>query len=137
MSAGLKEAIALFSRRRSDRPRRETGALSGLVLRALPPRRPPQTPLESRALSRLHQSGQESLSRLAVELAREVYAEELRGGGWVLDIGLYGPELFLDEVLAELRAADGILWEIVPAHKREHSAGAAAADAEGRGNSRL
>jgi hypothetical protein len=112
LSARLKNAIALLSRGRLGRGAAD---LSRWAIRPLPPRRPPETPLERRALDRLDRNGREPLLRLATELAREAYGEELRRGGWVLDIGLYGPELFLGEVLTELRRADGVLWEIVPA----------------------
>jgi hypothetical protein len=45
-------------------------------------------------------------------VAADLYAEELRKGASVLDIGLYGDRLFNQDVVRELKAADGILWEI-------------------------
>ena len=45
-------------------------------------------------------------------VAEEVYAEELREGSGVLDIGLFGGRLFNSDVVRELKEADGVLWEI-------------------------
>jgi hypothetical protein len=50
-------------------------------------------------------------------VAGEVYAEELRKGSGVLDIGLFGSRLFSSDVVRELEGGDGVLWKIM--HERE------------------
>jgi hypothetical protein len=46
------------------------------------------------------------------EIAAELYTDELRNGAGVLDLGLFGSRLFSGDVMRELKAGDGILWEI-------------------------
>jgi len=76
------------------------------------PRRLPGTPLEQRVISTLKKTGPVSFAKLVKTIAGEVYAEELRKGSGVLDIGLFGSRLFNSDVVRELQAADGVLWEI-------------------------
>ena len=78
------------------------------------PQRPPVTAFEQRVISKLTETGPVSLANLVKEVAGEVYAEELRKGSGVLDIGLFGSRLFSGEVVQELKGGDGILWEIIP-----------------------
>jgi hypothetical protein len=79
-----------------------------------PPLRPPATPLEHRLISILKKAGPVSYENLVKTVADELYAEELRKGGGLLDIGLFGGRLFNGDVIQELKAADGTLWEIKP-----------------------
>ena len=81
------------------------------------PRRLPGTPLEQRVISTLKETGPVSFANLVKTVAGEVYAEELRKGSGVLDIGLLGSRLFNSDVVRELEAGDGVLWEIK--HERE------------------
>jgi hypothetical protein len=81
------------------------------------PRRLPGTPLEQRVISTLKETGPVSFANLVKTVAGEVYAEELRKGSGVLDIGLFGSRLFNSDVVRELKAGDGVLWEIK--HERE------------------
>jgi hypothetical protein len=81
------------------------------------PRRLPGTPLEQRVISTLKETGPVSFAKLVKTIAGEVYAEELRKGSGVLDIGLFGSRLFNSDVIRELEAGDGVLWEIK--HERE------------------
>jgi hypothetical protein len=74
--------------------------------------REPVTPVEQLAVSVLTSKGAMPLRTLAERVAAELYRQELRKGAGVLDIGLFGSRLFNDDVVRELRAADGILWEI-------------------------
>ena len=76
------------------------------------PHRLPATPLEHRVVSTLKRAGAVSFGNLVKTVADELYAEELHKGSGVLDIGLFGSRLFNSDVVRELRAADGILWEI-------------------------
>src|SRR5262245_2244207 len=76
------------------------------------PHRPPATPLEHRVISTLKRADAVSFGDLVKAVADELYAEELHKGSGVLDIGLFGSSLFNSDVVRELQAADGILWEI-------------------------
>jgi hypothetical protein len=76
------------------------------------PRRLPATPIEQALTSALKEIPVISMTRLVKEVAANLYAEELRKGAGVLDIGLYGDRLFNEDIVRELRGADGILWEI-------------------------
>ena len=76
------------------------------------PRRLPGTPIEQRVISTLKQAGSVSFENLVKTVAGEIYAEELRKGAGVLDIGLFGSRLFNSDVVRELEAGDGTLWEI-------------------------
>jgi hypothetical protein len=77
------------------------------------PQRPPVTAFEQRVISKLTETGPVSLANLVKTVAGEVYAEELRRGSGVLDIGLFGSRLFSSDVVRELEGGDGVLWEII------------------------
>ena len=126
MATTLKEAISdLFSMRswtpiwrrgaiagkRPDR-RSETRHFEGLTLRLLEASRPPTTAAGRLAVGILRRQGRTSLAKLVGRVAQELYFDEMRHGGWTLDIGLYGPELFVPDAISEIRAGDGILWKI-------------------------
>jgi hypothetical protein len=76
------------------------------------PRRLPETLIEQRVSSRLTRSRRVAFSALVNEIAAELYTDELRNGAGVLDLGLFGSRLFSGDVMRELKAGDGILWEI-------------------------
>ena len=76
------------------------------------PGRHPATPIEHQLSATLKMTGPVSVASLVKRVAVDLYAEELRKGAGVLDIGLYGDRLFNQDVVRELKAADGILWEI-------------------------
>jgi hypothetical protein len=76
------------------------------------PRRPPETVIEQRLMSRLKETGTVSVSRLVNAVAADLYDDELHNGAGVLDLGLFGSRLFSADIIQELKAADGILWEI-------------------------
>ena len=75
------------------------------------PLRLPVAPIERRLLAKL-KAGPVSFEKLVRLVAADLYKEELRKGAGVLDIGLFGGRLFNNDVVRELKAADGILWEI-------------------------
>jgi hypothetical protein len=52
------------------------------------------------------------LDTLAERVASELYREELRQGAQNLDIGLFGSRLFLGDVIREIEARNGTLWQI-------------------------
>lgn len=39
-------------------------------------------------------------------------AASLRSGGWAVDIGIFGTNLFVPHVTRELEAGDGALWRL-------------------------
>ena len=80
------------------------------------PLRLPVTPIGQRLLATL-KAGPISIEKLVQIVAVDLYKEELRKGAGVLDIGLFGGRLFNNDIVRELMAADGILWEIE--HERE------------------
>jgi hypothetical protein len=53
-----------------------------------------------------------SLSSLVQSVARDLYREQVAMGAGILDIGLFGDELFVRDVAAELTAGNGVLWSI-------------------------
>jgi hypothetical protein len=53
-----------------------------------------------------------SFDKLVKIVAADLYAEELRKGAGVLDIGLFGSRLFNNDIVRELEARDGVLWKI-------------------------
>jgi len=77
-----------------------------------PSLRQPATDIERLAVAALRQGSTTSLSSLVNRVARELYNEEVARGAGVLDIGLFGPKLFINDVAFELRAGNGILWDI-------------------------
>jgi hypothetical protein len=75
-----------------------------------PSRRQPETVIERLAMAALGHGGTTSLSSLINRVSRDLYREELAGGAAILDLGLFGPELFAQDVALELKAANGVLW---------------------------
>jgi hypothetical protein len=85
----------------------------GFIVRPIePPSRPTVTPIERLAVSNLRREGVISLQLLVERVATELYHEELRKGAWALDIGLFGGNLFVSDVMNEIKAQDGTLWQI-------------------------
>jgi hypothetical protein len=76
------------------------------------PRRLPATPIEERLASALKEAGPIAIASLVKRVAAELYSDELRKGAGVLDIGLIGDRLFNRDIIRELNAGHGILWEI-------------------------
>jgi hypothetical protein len=94
--------------------RGETGvSMSAAVVQLIDsPRRLPATPIEQRLWSALKETGPILFVRLVKRVAAELYSDELRQGAGVLDIGLIGDRLFNRDIIRELNAGNGILWEI-------------------------
>jgi hypothetical protein len=76
------------------------------------PRRLPATPIERQLVAALRKAGPASVATLVKCVADDLYKEELHKGAGVLDIGLFGSRLFDRDVVQELMAADGILWQV-------------------------
>jgi hypothetical protein len=101
----VKEALlSLLPRRNSPR--------ENIIIRLAQGSRQPATRVEQLALSVLASQGAIPLDTLAERVASELYREELRNGAGVLDIGLFGSRVFTSDVVRELEAGDGVLWEI-------------------------
>ena len=101
----IKEALLSMLPRRSF-PR------GNIIVRLIQGSRQPETSVEQLAVSVLASNGAMPLHTLAEHVAAQLYREELRNGAGVLDIGLFGSRFFTSDVVGELKAGDGILWEI-------------------------
>jgi len=103
--------VGPFGRRNSEVLARAEA--DGTVVRLIDcPGRVSPTPIQQRLISTLEKTGSVSLAGLVHAVSEALYAEELRMGAGVLDIGLFGSRLFDHDVVRELRAGDGILWQI-------------------------
>ena len=101
--------------RRAGSPGAGRGKLNAATVRLIEsPPRLPETLIEQRLAKRLKETGPISLLALVSGVAADLYSDELRKGAGVLDIGLFGSRLFSADVMQELKASDGILWEIKP-----------------------
>jgi hypothetical protein len=126
MTRVFKQAVTDFFAAASRRSRLKTGipgrnspkgvrgfeGSPGAIIRLLEECRPPATPVEQLAINVLKREGRTSFTKLLEHVARELYSDEVRSGAWALDIGLYGPNLFVPDVVSELKSGDGILWKI-------------------------
>lgn len=82
------------------------------VVRLVEAARPPVTPVEQLAVATLTRDGTMSFKRLVEQVALDLYREMLRSGGWAVDIGIFGTNLFVPDVARELEAGDGTLWRL-------------------------
>jgi hypothetical protein len=90
-------------------------AAEARLVRPFPvPLRPVRSPGERCALSLLQREGAMPFGALAERVARHLYADELRHGGWAAEIGLVGWALCLPDAGRDIEAADGALWQIEP-----------------------
>jgi hypothetical protein len=76
------------------------------------PGRAPSNQLEHLIVSILKAKGAVPFRSLVRQAAADLYREEMRNGAGVLDIGLFGGSLFAGEVAGEVKAGDGVLWQI-------------------------
>jgi hypothetical protein len=81
--------------------------------------RSPRTQVERIAAALLSNKRQIPLSELAEQLAESLYRDELRHGGWAVDLGLLGSSVFVADALQELQAGDGDLWKIVDSDENQ------------------
>jgi hypothetical protein len=93
-------------------PGRRSASSEAAIVRLLQGSRRPETRVEQLAVTLLASKGAIALDALAERVASELYREELRNGAGVLDIGLFGSRFFTRDVVRELKAGDGIMWEI-------------------------
>jgi hypothetical protein len=84
-----------------------------LIVRLIEPvDRPVVTPIEKLTLSNLRRERVIPFRLLVERVATELYQAELSKGAWILDIGLLGSKLFVPDVIDEIEARNGTLWQI-------------------------
>ena len=76
------------------------------------PQRPPDNVAERQVVAWLNREGPLPLARLVERVARELYSDELRRGGWASHIGVAGSALFRADAKRTLESASGVLWSI-------------------------
>lgn len=85
----------------------------GLLVQPLDPAcRNPLSATEELTVKRLKQKGAAPFPEMIDYIARQLFFDEVRRGGALLDIGLFGLNLFRPQAVSELKAGDGILWKI-------------------------
>jgi hypothetical protein len=113
--AGVMRLIAkAFGAKRQDK-----SSMTNRTVRLTNSNRSPQTRVEQVAAAMLSDKDQIPLSELAEQLAESLYRDELRYGGWAVDVGLLGSSVFVADALQELQAGDGDLWKIVEADEEQ------------------
>jgi hypothetical protein len=60
----------------------------------------------------LKRGGAMDFRALVDRVASDLYHDELRHGGWAVDIGVFGKNLFVSDVVREIEAGNGLLWRI-------------------------
>jgi hypothetical protein len=98
--------------RPSRQPLRDEPERDSAVRLIEPPGRAPANPVEHLIVSILKAKGALPFRSLVKQAAAELYCEEMRNGAGVLDIGLLGSSLFAGEVAGEIKARNGVLWQI-------------------------
>jgi hypothetical protein len=83
-----------------------------IIVRLEPGSGQAETRVEQLVVTTLAATGAMPLNTLAERVAAELYREELRNGAQTLDIGLFGSRLFLSDVINEIKARNGTLWQI-------------------------
>lgn len=83
--------------------------------------RPARMETEKFVLQLLADSGAVGYDDVVARLSAFLYKQEVKIGGWALDIGVFGASLFVSEARRELESGKGIFWEIDSA--REDSDG--------------
>lgn len=84
------------------------------VARVPDPLRPPRSLAERSAAAWLDRVGSIPFDALVERVAHALYLDELRHGGWALDLGFLGPGLFVREAAQVIEAANGVLWLMEP-----------------------
>jgi hypothetical protein len=74
--------------------------------------RPAATAIEKLTVSALNREGAIPFDSLVERVTSELYVEELSNGAWILDIGLFGKNLFIPDAVQEIKAGAGTLWQI-------------------------
>ena len=119
----MSDLIAKFRKRKDHAMNLTTGrahATAGnkdtrsLRVRLVQPApQPPATLIERTVVSTLKREAEMAFGPLVERVAAELYSAELRGGAWMVDLGLFGRSLFVPDVVRELEAGNEILWEIM------------------------
>jgi hypothetical protein len=77
-----------------------------------PTSRPARTETERFVLQLLDARNAIAYNELLSRLSSFLYKQELKIGGWALDIGVFGASLFVSEACRELELGKQILWDI-------------------------
>ena len=72
--------------------------------------RPPASDAEAFVVTLLAAESELPYREVISRLAESLYRNELRSGGWSVDIGLFGSSLFVPEARCALEAGKGELW---------------------------
>jgi hypothetical protein len=62
-----------------------------------------------------------TVDELVAGISRLLYREEWRRGGWAVDLGIFGSDLFAADVTHALEAGNGHLWTITESPKTGHA----------------
>ena len=77
-----------------------------------PARRVPATEVEVFVVAMLERETEMPFGELVTQVAECLYRKELRGGGWLLDLGLFGSRLFVADAKRALAGGIGKLWSL-------------------------
>ena len=93
--------------------RAEPSRCAGHTVRLSEPAlRQPATRVERLVVSMLKQEGIVAFDLLVARVAHDLYRDTLLNVGWVVDLGLFGSDLFRSEAASELEVGNGLLWQI-------------------------
>jgi hypothetical protein len=81
------------------------------------PCREPASPAERCAVQTPARNGDFPLRQLVEHVARALYREELRRGGWATEVGFAGSALFRADAERTVEGAAGSLWTIDRDHE--------------------
>jgi len=90
----------------------ESRSPCGAILRPIAEPKRPATAIEKVVVDTLSQQRALTFETAVASVAESLYRDELRAGGWMIDLGLFGNRWFLDDARRLLWAGDGELWQI-------------------------
>ncbi len=88
-------------------PRREQSDARDVAMVCLSGRRPPANQIESWLAQELAGSGGRPLGQVVEAVAERWLRDEIGRGGWVTDVGIWGPSIMVRDVAQALRRLDG------------------------------
>jgi hypothetical protein len=102
----------LFSRR-TNKPGVSQKSVRDLMVRLIEPvASAGESPIERAAILNLKRQGVLPFSLLVEQVALRLYLDELRNGAAAVDIGFFGANLFVPEVVKVLQERNETLWKI-------------------------
>lgn len=103
--------VKLISQAFGPEPYRESSPTGSRNVRLVDSNCSAETRAGQITLARLSGKEEVPLRELAERLAEKLYRDELRHGGWAVDLGLLGPKVFSGAALHEIEAGNGVLLE--------------------------